>query len=66
MKTWDNLKGELIETPEKLKLFFNEIEEVCIKYNFSISHEDGHGAFEIEEYDKNNIEWLNNAHKCFK
>lgn len=28
------------------------------KYNLSISHEDGHGAFIIEKYDEYNIKWL--------
>lgn len=35
--------------PKRVKDFLDEIEEVCSKYNFDISHEDGHGAFIIEE-----------------
>ena len=61
MKSWDNKKGDYIEAPDKLVEFFNEVDKICKKYNYSISHEDGHGAFEIEEYDKNNIDWLKSA-----
>jgi hypothetical protein len=46
---------------KNLELFFSEIEAVCKKYGYSISHEDEHGSFEIEEYDQENIDWLKNA-----
>ena len=65
MKTWDETKGKRIDTPKKMKLFFKEIEDVCLKYNLSISHEDSHGGFIIEEYDKYNIDWLNCASKNY-
>ena len=52
MKSYDNTINEFIETPEEIVKFFNEIDAVCKKYGFSISHEDGHGAFEIEDYDE--------------
>ena len=41
--------------------FFQEIDDVCEKYGVSISHEDQHGGFIIEEYDKDNIDWLKSA-----
>jgi hypothetical protein len=41
--------------------FLNEIENICKKYNLSISHEDSHGGFIIEDYDYSNIEWLKDA-----
>lgn len=41
--------------------FLNEIEKICKKYDLSISHEDSHGAFIIEDYDDYNIEWLKDA-----
>jgi hypothetical protein len=66
MKSWDSAKKEYVETPEKLKNFFDEIESVCKKYDYSISHEDKHGAFGIEEYDERNIEWLRDAHLWLK
>ena len=38
--------------------FVEEIEAVCIKHNLTISHEDMHGAFVIEEFNPENIQWL--------
>lgn len=46
---------------EKVEEFLQEIEEVCRKYNMSISHEDGHGGFIIEKFDEFNIKWLKEA-----
>jgi hypothetical protein len=46
--------------------FFDDIEELCEKYNFSIAHEDCHGGFLIEEYSQNNMEWLRNASKNYE
>lgn len=43
---------------EKVKQFLEAIEEVCKMFNLSISHEDGHGAFQIEIFNESNIEWL--------
>ena len=60
-ESWDCKKGERVETPQKQIDFIEEIDAVCKKYNLSISHEDGHGGFEIEEYDPYNIEWLKRA-----
>lgn len=59
--TWHTSKSEHIETPKEMIEFLKEIESVCKKYNMSISHEDGHGAFEIEEYNERNMRWLCNA-----
>ena len=52
--------------PEDMKKFLEDIDEVCKKHNLSISHEDYMGAFLIEEYNKDNIEWLFNAKKHYK
>lgn len=41
--------------------FLKEIECVCKKYNLSISHEDSHGAFIIEDYSEEVMEWLRSA-----
>lgn len=46
---------------DKITLFLNDIKSVCQKHGLSISHEDGWGAFEIQKYDEENIEWLFNA-----
>lgn len=55
-----------VEMPESMVKFLKDVDEVCKKHNLSISHEDGHGAFLIERYNKNNIEWLFNACKCYR
>lgn len=45
----------------KIQLFINDIIKVYKKHNLSLSHQDRHGAFEIEEYSKYNVSWLNDA-----
>ena len=49
------------EEIKKEKEFFEDIKKVCQKHNRSISHEDGHGAFIIEEYNEFNINCLEEA-----
>ena len=61
MKNWDCNKNKYVARSKKIEAFFNEIESVCRKHGYSISHEDGHGSFEIEEYKDSNIDWLKNA-----
>lgn len=38
--------------------FLRELAALCKKHGRSISHEDGHGAFIIEEFSRRNIEGL--------
>jgi hypothetical protein len=57
---WDKKTSKYVEN-EAVDKFLKEIEEVCKKHNFSISHEDGHGGFIIEKYKEDNIDWLNGA-----
>lgn len=64
MKSWDCKKNKFVETSKNLNNFFNEIESICKKYGYSISHEDGQGAFNIEKYSEDNIDWLKNANLC--
>lgn len=66
MINWDTNKEEFIETPSNILLFLNEINEVYKKHNLSISHEDYHGAFQIEKYSEDNYEWLSNANLNIK
>lgn len=61
MKTYIKSINEIVDTPQHLLDFYNDIDEVCKKHNLSISHEDVYGAFEIEEYDEQNILWLKGA-----
>ncbi len=60
-KSWSSKQRDFIETPQRVKAFFEEIEKVCQKHGLSISHEDGHGSFIINEFDKDDIEWLKGA-----
>jgi hypothetical protein len=62
MERWncDNSRDE--EIP-KVDEFIEAVLAVCKQYNFSIGHEDGHGAFEIRSgYDEGNASWLRHAH----
>lgn len=68
-KIWDytiGKFGEEVDMPETMKKFLEDIDEVCKKHNLSISHEDGHGSFVIEEYKEWNIKWLFGASKHYK
>ena len=64
-KRWNCTKREFCETP-KIDAFLAEIEEVCKKHGFLISHEDGCGAFEIVDHTEKNhanyMAWLKDAH----
>ena len=46
---------------ERIKKFMKEYEELCIKHGMSLSHEDCQGAFIIDEYDEDNVEWVKSA-----
>ena len=58
MQTWDYKKDEYIETPKKLNDFFNELEALYKKYEYSISHEDGRTVAMViaQETNKNIIQ----------
>lgn len=60
-KVWDLTKNEFIEMPKNINEFLIELKKLCKKYNLSISHEDYMGAFIIEKYDEDNINWINDA-----
>lgn len=60
-ETWNTLTKKQEVMSEEMTNFLKEIDYVCKKHDFSISHEDQHGGFIIERYDKGNIEWLNFA-----
>lgn len=61
MKRWNNTLGTEAENPA-IDAFLAEIAAVCKKHSLSISHEDGHGAFEVREYNEYDTEWLMGAH----
>ena len=54
-----NIRGNLDE-------YLDNIEQLSRKYNISISHEDGHGAFIFEQYNEDNIKWLRDGYNYTK
>lgn len=46
---------------QKVRNFLKELEEVCKKHGFSLSHEDTQGGFIVERYHKDFSEWLQQA-----
>lgn len=44
------------------KAFLSDVEALMRKHNVSISHEDGHGAFILDDFEESNLEWLRDAH----
>jgi hypothetical protein len=61
MKRWNTTQHAEVESA-KVDAFLADVLEVCKKHGLSISHEDGHGAFEIVAYNDYYVEWLSNAH----
>ena len=51
---------------ERIKNFMKEYEELCIRHGMTLSHEDSQGAFIIDEYDKDNVEWVKSALNGFE
>ena len=64
-KCYDVQKDDMIDIPTEMRNFFDEIQAVCKKYNFSISHEDTEGGFEIKRYDEKLMRWLRAAAKNY-
>ena len=60
MFRWNRKEHKDVEVP-RIDNFLEEILSVCKKHNLSISHEDWHGAFIIEEYSDKLSQWLNEA-----
>lgn len=63
--TWDATIGDFIDMPETMKSFLEDIRVICERHGLSIAHEDHQGSFIIEEYSKNNIDWLFEANKNY-
>lgn len=55
------IDGVNSEKYKKANEFKKEIIATCKKYDFSISHEDGHGGFIITDYDDFYSDWFNEA-----
>lgn len=45
----------------KIDSFLDELESLYRKYGLSIAHEDNHGAFIIERFSDENLQWIMNA-----
>lgn len=60
MKRW-NVKSKKEIENISIDNFLKEILGVCKKYDFSISHEDIHGAFVIVKYHRGYEKWLLSA-----
>ena len=61
MKSYSTKAKKEIETPKEVVSFLTEIERVCKKYGYSISHEDGHGSFIITAYNEDDMDSLKHA-----
>lgn len=61
MKRWVNRKHGFNVSDKRIDAFLSDIFDVCRKHHLSISHEDGHGAFEIDDFIESNLKWLENA-----
>lgn len=51
---WSKDPPREVESPE-INAFLDEIAEVCRRHRMTISHEDGHGSFIIEDLYEPNI-----------
>lgn len=65
-RTYDDIvTRKEIESP-KADAFLDDLFELFKKHDISISHEDNHGGFILENYDKGNEEWMEGASINFK
>ena len=46
---------------QKKESFIDDIVNIYKKYNLSLSHEDTQGAFKIEKYSDENVDWIREA-----
>lgn len=61
MKSWYSIEQKYIETPEKLKDFFDDIETTCKRYGLTIGYSDWNESFVIEEFFSINMRSLREA-----
>ncbi len=57
-KTYWDCNTSQYDTSSKVDEFLKELVELYKKHNLSISHEDKHGNFIIEEYAEENVKWI--------
>lgn len=56
-----NCRTRKFEEVTEVDEFLKEILSVCKKHNMVLSHEDRHGAFEVENYKDSYEKWLMDA-----
>jgi len=57
-KRWSRASDEDVDTPD-IDEFLTEVIDVCKRFNMSIGHEDGHGAFLVRRgFCVDYAEWL--------
>jgi len=62
MKSLYKTKNELKSDKNlNVTFFIKEVQDICRKYQISISHEDGHGLFILTDYNDLYIDYLNDA-----
>jgi len=57
-KIYHTSKQIKIDTSENITNFLEDYASLCKMYNLSLSHEDEHGGFIIEECTDDNIKWV--------
>lgn len=57
---WVCKEGRRIQRPH-IDKFLDELADLCRRYDLTISHEDHHGSFLIQDYSRENIEWILDA-----
>lgn len=50
-----------MDAPFHIRSFYKELIALYKKYDLSISHEDSHGGFIIENYNENNVDLIMDA-----
>ena len=62
MKSLYKSKNELkSDKNSNVTSFIKEVQDICRKYQISISHEDSHGSFILTDYNDLYIDYLNDA-----
>ncbi len=62
---YDIFAGDFVEMPPEMAAFLADVEAVCRKHGFSISHEDNQGGFRVELLQEDNLDWLTGAAKQY-
>lgn len=58
---WNSATSKFEESPSEVEAFLDAIEAVCKAHGKSITHEDGHGSFLIEDFREDYMDWLREA-----